>query len=52
MDLIITDLCVTTCDKVRGRLTLIELAPGVNLQEVRAKTAAPFTDHVSLEVAR
>jgi 3-oxoacid CoA-transferase subunit B len=40
------------CDKVRGGLTLIELAPGVSVQEVRAKTAAPFIDRVSLEVTR
>ncbi len=48
VDLIITDLCVMTCDKRRG-LTLIELAPGVSIAEVRAKTAAPFADSVSLE---
>jgi 3-oxoacid CoA-transferase subunit B len=48
VDLIITDLCVMACDKVRGGLTLIELAPGVSVQEVRAKTAAPFIDRVSL----
>jgi len=42
VDLIITDLCVMACDKVKGGLTLIELAPGVTLDEVKAKTAAPF----------
>ncbi|MCV9935091.1 3-oxoacid CoA-transferase subunit B [Boseaceae bacterium BT-24-1] len=42
VDLIITDLCVLSCDKVKGGLTLIELAPGVTLDEVKAKTAAPF----------
>ncbi|HEY5794637.1 MAG TPA: 3-oxoacid CoA-transferase subunit B [Bosea sp. (in: a-proteobacteria)] len=42
VDLIITDLCVMACDKVKGGLTLIELAPGVDLAEVKAKTGAPF----------
>ena len=43
VDMIITDLCVMTCDKANGGgLTLIELAPGVSLDEVRAKTGAPF----------
>ncbi|MDX3805010.1 3-oxoacid CoA-transferase subunit B [Bosea thiooxidans] len=43
VDMIITDLCVMTCDKANGGgLTLIELAPGVTLDEVKAKTAAPF----------
>ena len=42
VDLIVTDLCVMACDKQRGGLTLLELAPGVPLDEVRAKTGAPF----------
>ena len=42
VDLIITDLCVMTCDKARGGLALIELADGVSLDEVKAKTEAPF----------
>jgi len=43
VDLIITDLCVMACDKEKGGgLTLIELAPDVTLDEVKAKTAAPF----------
>jgi 3-oxoacid CoA-transferase subunit B len=40
VDLIVTDLCVMACDK--PGLRLIELAPGVTLDEVRAKTGAPF----------
>ncbi|CAH1665490.1 acetyl-CoA:acetoacetyl-CoA transferase subunit beta [Hyphomicrobiales bacterium] len=44
VDLIITDLCVMRCDKANGGgLTLIELAPGVSLDEVTAKTQAAFT---------
>src|SRR4051794_15954520 len=39
---IITDLCVFEVDRVRGGLTLIELAPGVDLEEVKSKTDAKF----------
>ncbi|MGE0115443.1 MAG: CoA transferase subunit B [Steroidobacteraceae bacterium] len=42
VDLIITDLCVMSCDKTRGGLTLIELAPGVRLDELKAKTGTSF----------
>ncbi|MCT8001282.1 3-oxoacid CoA-transferase subunit B [Sphingomonas sanguinis] len=45
VDLIVTDLCVMACDK--PGLRLIELAPGVTLDEVRAKTGAPFTEQVA-----
>ena len=43
VDLVITDLAVMAIDRVAGGLTLLELAPGVQLQEVIAKTAAPLT---------
>ena len=42
VDLVITDLCVMQCDKHRGGLTLIELAPEATVEVVRASTAAPF----------
>ena len=42
VDLIITDLAVFDCDRRGGGLTLVELAPGVALDHVRAKTAARF----------
>ena len=44
VDLIITDLAVFTVAK-RGdeALTLVELAPGVTVEDVRAKTEADFT---------
>jgi 3-oxoacid CoA-transferase subunit B len=42
VDLIITDLCVMSCDKQGGGLTLIELAPGVSLADVEQATGAPF----------
>lgn len=40
VDLIVTDLCVIACDK--PGLRLVELAPGITLDEVRAKTGSPF----------
>jgi 3-oxoacid CoA-transferase subunit B len=47
VDLVITDLCVFDVDKQLaskgGGLTLTELAPGVTLDEVRAKTEAEFS---------
>ena len=42
VDLIVTDLCVMTCDKHAGGLALIELAPGVTVDDVRNRTGAPF----------
>jgi len=42
VDLVITDLAVFALDKKAGKLTLAELAPGVALDEVKAKTEAPF----------
>ena len=52
VDLIVTDLCVMSCDKANGGgLTLIELAPGVTLDEVKAKTGARFSVAPSLAKA-
>jgi len=43
VDLIISDLAVFTVDKVGGSgLTLIELAPGVTVEEIKAKTEPDF----------
>jgi len=42
VDLVITDLAVFDVDRAGGGMTLLELAPGVTLAEVEAKTAAPF----------
>lgn len=49
VDLIITDLCVLACD--RPGLRLIELAAGVSLEEVRARTAAAFATDPAIEAA-
>ena len=52
VDMIITDLCVMTCDKANGGgLTLIEIAPGVTLDEIKAKTQAAFAVAPSLAKA-
>ena len=42
VDMIISDLCVFTLERGKRGLTLIELAPGVTLDEVKAKTQASF----------
>jgi acyl CoA:acetate/3-ketoacid CoA transferase beta subunit len=38
--MVITDLCVLVMDPVKRRFVLTEVAPGVTVQEVRAKTEA------------
>jgi 3-oxoacid CoA-transferase subunit B len=43
VDLLITDLAVFSIDRHGGGANLLELAPGVTLGEVRAKTEAEFT---------
>ena len=42
VDMIVSDLAVFAIDRKAGGLTLIEMAPGVTLEEVTAKTGAPF----------
>jgi 3-oxoacid CoA-transferase subunit B len=49
VDLIVTDLCVF--DVGRPGLTLVDLAPGVTVEDVRAKTEAAFVVHASLAAA-
>ncbi len=52
VDMIITDLCVMTCDKANGDgLILVEIAPGVTLDEIKAKTQAAFALAPSLAKA-
>jgi len=43
VDMIISDLCVFTLERGKKGLTLVEMAPGVTLEEVTAKTEAKFT---------
>jgi 3-oxoacid CoA-transferase subunit B len=41
--MVITDLAVFTIDKAGSRgMTLVELAPGVTLDEIKAKTEAAY----------
>lgn len=43
VDRIITDMCVFDCDKYHGRgLTLVEIAPGITVEDVRKATACHF----------
>lgn len=43
VSMIITDLCVFEVNRAGGDLTLIEVADGVTVDEVRSKTAADFS---------
>jgi 3-oxoacid CoA-transferase subunit B len=42
VDLMVTDLAVFEVNRGKSPLTLIELAPDVTVEEVKAKTEAPF----------
>jgi 3-oxoacid CoA-transferase subunit B len=42
VDLLITDLCVMEFDRTRDRFVLRELAAGVSIDEIKAKTEAEF----------
>ncbi len=44
VDVLITDLAVFAIDKKSGGAKLIELAPGVTADEIRAKTEANYTE--------
>lgn len=43
VDMVITDLAVFAIDKRRGGCTLLEIAPGVSITDVKAATEAEFT---------
>ena len=42
IDMVITDLGVFAIDKKAGGMTLVELAPDVTLDEIKAKTEATY----------
>jgi 3-oxoacid CoA-transferase subunit B len=52
VDMVITDLGVFTIDKKGGGMTLIEIAPDVTLDEIRAKTEARFTVAPALQASQ
>ena len=49
VDLVVTELGVMAIDKLAGQMRLIELAPGVTEEEMRAKTEADY--EVALQAA-
>jgi 3-oxoacid CoA-transferase subunit B len=42
IDMVITDLCVFQIDRKQGQMRLVELAPDVTVEDVKAKTEADF----------
>ncbi len=46
IDMVITDLCVFSVDRKGGGMRLIELAPGVTAEDVKAKTEAAYTSAI------
>jgi 3-oxoacid CoA-transferase subunit B/3-oxoadipate CoA-transferase beta subunit len=43
VDLLITDLAVFEIDRKAGSAVLVEVAPGVTLDEIKAKTEAAYS---------
>jgi 3-oxoacid CoA-transferase subunit B len=48
VDLVITDLAVFECDKKRGVLILTEMAPGLTVADVAARTGAAFESRLGV----
>ena len=46
IDMVITDMAVFEVDRKGGGMSLVELAPDVSLDDVKAKTEAEFTSRV------
>jgi 3-oxoacid CoA-transferase subunit B len=46
IDMVVTDLAVFEVDRKKGGLTLIELAPGISAEDVKAKTDAAYRSKV------
>jgi 3-oxoacid CoA-transferase subunit B len=49
VDMVITDLGVFNIDRKGGGMTLIEVAPGVTLDEIKKKTQASFNVDAKLK---
>ena len=43
VDLVVTDLAVFAIDRAAASMTLVELAPSVGIEEIKAKTGARFS---------
>jgi 3-oxoacid CoA-transferase subunit B len=43
VDMVVTDLAVFSVDRAGGGVVLLEMAPGVTLDQIRAGTEAAFT---------
>ena len=50
VDMLITDIAVFTIDRKGGGAQLIELAPGITADEVRAKTEADYVEALTVPV--
>ena len=46
IDMVITDLCVFQIDRKHGQMRLVELAPGVTVDDVKAKTEGNFVSEL------
>jgi 3-oxoacid CoA-transferase subunit B len=49
VDLVVTELAVFGIDRALGRMTLLELAPGVSEDEVRQKTEADYETALAVQ---
>ena len=49
VDLVVTELAVFSIDRALGRMTLVELAPGVTEEEVREKTEAAYDTALAVQ---
>ncbi|EHL95551.1 3-oxoacid CoA-transferase, B subunit [Acetobacteraceae bacterium AT-5844] len=49
VDMVVTELAVFTIDRALGRMTLVELAPGVTEEEVREKTEAAYETALAVQ---
>jgi 3-oxoacid CoA-transferase subunit B len=49
VDMVVTELAVFAIDRALGRMTLVELAPGVSEDEVRQKTEAEYETALAVQ---
>jgi 3-oxoacid CoA-transferase subunit B len=47
VDMVITDLAVFSIDRKAGRMTLVQLAPGVSAEDVQAKTGVNYRAEIA-----